>query len=125
MTTYKYTDSTNSVVHIIDADGVSRSSMFASALPAGTKVLPADPEPVVVPDEVTRFQARAALLQFGLLDDVEALVNNPDGDPLLRMAWQDALTFKRSSSFVQAMAQTLDLSPADLDTLFLAAAEIE
>lgn len=40
MTTYRYTDATNTVAHIIDADGVSRSSMLASALPEGVEVLP-------------------------------------------------------------------------------------
>lgn len=42
MTTYKYTSPDNTVVHVIDADGVSRSSMLASALPQGVT-----PEPYV------------------------------------------------------------------------------
>jgi hypothetical protein len=47
MVTYKYTDATNNVVHVINADGVSRMSMLASALPQGAAVQPADivPEP--------------------------------------------------------------------------------
>jgi hypothetical protein len=45
VTTYKYTDATNTVVHVIDEDGVSRMSMAASALPVGTEVQPADPPP--------------------------------------------------------------------------------
>jgi hypothetical protein len=43
MTTYKYTDATNTVVHVIDEDGISRMSMLASALPADTVIDPADP----------------------------------------------------------------------------------
>ena len=42
MITYKYTDSTNTVVHVIDGDGISRSSMLISALPESTEILPAD-----------------------------------------------------------------------------------
>lgn len=33
MTTYKYTDVTNTVVHVIDDDGISRSSMLATLVP--------------------------------------------------------------------------------------------
>lgn len=43
MTIYKYTDSTASVVHIIDDDGVSRGSCLASAVPPVKPILPADP----------------------------------------------------------------------------------
>jgi hypothetical protein len=45
--TYKYTDVTNTVVHVIDADGISRMSMLASELPDGTEVQPADPPPPI------------------------------------------------------------------------------
>lgn len=40
MTTYRYTNATNEVVHVIDDDGVSRSSTLASALPEWVEVLP-------------------------------------------------------------------------------------
>lgn len=40
MKTYKYTDDTNRVVHVIDKDGVSRMSMLASAVPEGAAILP-------------------------------------------------------------------------------------
>jgi len=42
MKTYKYTDATNTVVHIIDEDGISRMSMLASTLPEGNAPEPAD-----------------------------------------------------------------------------------
>lgn len=45
MKTYKYTDATNAVVHVIDEDGISRMSMLASALPPETVIEPADPPP--------------------------------------------------------------------------------
>jgi hypothetical protein len=45
MTTYKYTDATNLVVHIIDDDGISRSSCLASSLPEGIQIISADPQP--------------------------------------------------------------------------------
>jgi hypothetical protein len=43
MKTYKYTDSTNTVVHVIDVDGISRSSCLASTLEDGAKILPCEP----------------------------------------------------------------------------------
>ena len=51
MTTYRYTDATNTVAHIIDADGVSRSSALVSSLPEGVEVLPYTP-PAKTYDEV-------------------------------------------------------------------------
>lgn len=42
MKTYKYTDNSNTVAHVIDEDGVSRSSCLSSVLPAGVEILPAD-----------------------------------------------------------------------------------
>lgn len=43
MTTYRYTDATNAVVHVIDPDGVSRMSMLASDVPAGAEIAPYQP----------------------------------------------------------------------------------
>ena len=47
MKTYKYTDDTNQVVHVIDEDGKSRMSCLASVLEEGIEIEPADipPEP--------------------------------------------------------------------------------
>lgn len=78
-----------------------------------------------IPQEVTRFQARAALYQFGLLDDVEAAIADPATDMMLKLAWQDALSFKRTSSFVLGMAAKLGLTEEQLDALFIAAGGVE
>lgn len=56
MKAYKYTDATNTVVHVIDEDGVSRSSMLASALPEGAVVTPADPPPPAPPKQFTSLE---------------------------------------------------------------------
>ena len=81
--------------------------------------------PVPVPQEVTRFQARAALYQSGLLEAVEAEIAKPETAMMLKLAWQDAQTFKRESQFVAGMAQALGLSAQQLDDLFTAASAIE
>ena len=45
MRTYQYTDPTNTVVAVIDEDGISRMSMLASEVPAGSEILPYVPTP--------------------------------------------------------------------------------
>lgn len=83
------------------------------------------PPPAPKPQTVTRFQARAALMQAGLLDDVEALMANPATPAIQRLAWADAQEFRRSSPTVAAMAAALGLSSAQVDALFEQAAGIE
>ena len=80
---------------------------------------------VPVPQEVTRFQARAALYQSGLLQVVEDEISKPETDMMLKLAWQDAQTFKRGSSFVTGMASILNLTEEQIDDLFILAAGIE
>lgn len=86
---------------------------------------PADLLVPAVPQSVTRFQARAALLGAGLLDAVESMMANPATPAIARLAWSDALEFKRSSPTVQAMANALGLSEVQIDALFTQAAGIE
>lgn len=86
--------------------------------------LPVDPV-LLVPQQVTRYQARAALYKAGLLDDVEGFMALPDTDRLLVLAWQDAQTFKRHSPMVVDLGKVLGLTAAQIDELFIAAAAIE
>lgn len=83
------------------------------------------PLPSSVPQSVTPFQAKAALLQSGLLDDVEALIANPATDPLVKLAWNTALAFERESPSILGIANALGWSDSDLDTLFVTASEIK
>jgi hypothetical protein len=79
----------------------------------------------IIPQTVSRFQARAALHLSGLLESVETLMQSPETDMLARLAWQDAQEFKRQSPTVLAMASALGLTDAQIDELFIAAAGIE
>lgn len=79
---------------------------------------PAPPVPAVV----SRFQARAALFQAGLLPSVEAAVAG--ADLLTQMAWADAVEFRRDSAAIKAIAVALGLDAQAVDTLFRAAADI-
>lgn len=83
------------------------------------------PPPVHIPQQVSKFQAKAALRGAGLLDQVEQMMADPAADPLAVLAWTDAQEFRRSSPTVAAMAGALGLDAAALDALFTTAAGIE
>lgn len=78
--------------------------------------------PLDVPASVTRFQARAALIEAGLLGQIEAAV--AAADTLTREAWASATAFERSSPTIAALAAALGMTGADLDALFRRAAQI-
>lgn len=82
-----------------------------------------DPPPVVViPQTISRFQARAALLAAGLLSDVEAAV--AAADPFAQLAWAEAQEWRRDSPTLLALAHGIGLTDADIDDLFVQAAAI-
>lgn len=87
-----------------------------------------EPAPIPVPQVpqvVTRFQARAALHLAGLLPAVEAIMQNPDTPVLAQLAWDDALSFVRTSPTILTLAGVLGLDDAALDQLFITASGIE
>lgn len=94
-----------------------------------------DPDPEKTPEEllaewrntavVSRFQARAALLQSGLLEQVESIMTDPETPAITRLAWSDAQEFRRRSPTILALAPLLNLSDTQLDDLFRLAAGIE
>jgi hypothetical protein len=84
---------------------------------------PAPPEPI--PQVVSRFQARAALYQAGLLEQVETVMADPATDMLAKLAWADAQEFKRSSPTIAAFSQQIGLTDEQIDELFKQAAQID
>jgi hypothetical protein len=83
----------------------------------------ADP-PVYVPQVVSRFQAKAALLSEGLLDQVEAIIADPATDAMTKLAWDEAVQFQRNSPTIATLAAALGLTDQQVDDLFIAAAQI-
>lgn len=76
-------------------------------------------EPVVVspvPEKVSRFQARAAMYQMGLLEAAEALTTMAGG--LTEIAWTDATEFRRDSPSIAGLAPHLGLTEEQIDNLF-------
>jgi hypothetical protein len=79
------------------------------------------PQPPAVPPSVSRFQARAALADAGLLSQVETLMADAATPLRTKLAWTDAQDFERSSPTVASMAAALGLTDTQLDQLFVTA----
>lgn len=131
MTGYQLTSASNVVRlqdgAIIPADPENRD--YADALEwlagEGLESFPeAPPEPPVVPDRVSAFQARAALADAGLLDMVEGMMADPATPVKARLAWQHATEFLRTSPTVLGMGAALGLDETALDAMFIHAATI-
>lgn len=90
----------------------------------GTSVARIPPPAAPVPESVSKFQAKAALLQAGLLDSVEAMMTAPQTPAVAKLAWSDAQEFRRQSPTVAAMTAALGLNEGQIDDLFRAAARI-
>lgn len=73
---------------------------------------------------VSSFQAKAALLQAGLLDNIVSYINNPDTDPMVKLAWDNATEFRRLSPMIIDLGKHFDLTDNQLDNLFVTAASI-
>ena len=73
---------------------------------------------------VSPFQAKAALQLAGLLHAVEAYMDNPETDPIVRLAWLHAGEYKRQSPTILALAQEFGWTDEQLDQLFVTASGI-
>lgn len=79
----------------------------------------------IVPESVSRFQARMALRNAGLFDAVEAVMTDSATPIIAREAWETGQEFRWMSPTVRAMAAALGLSDQQLAELFIAAGGIE
>lgn len=124
MKTYQYTDASNTAVQIFDEDGISRMSMLASALPEGAVVDAYIAPPPPIPQTVTRFQARVALVQAGHFDTIDTYIATLPKTDVKRLAWENAAEWERTSPTLNALAVMLGLTSAQVDELFIAASKI-
>jgi hypothetical protein len=92
----------------------------------GFPTLQAPPNEPSVPDSVTMRQARLALLQDGLLDQVNAAVSampGPEGNAA-RIEWEFSSTVERHQPLVQSLSVALGMNESQLDQLFILAAAL-
>lgn len=120
-----YKDAQNNV-YAYEADG-SQDAFIPAGLTAITNAEAAvlTAPPATVPQSVTRFQALAALHLAGHLEAVKAIMAAPETPVLTKLAWDNALSFERTSPTLASLAAALGMTDADLDALFTAAASIE
>lgn len=74
-----------------------------------------------VPQEVSRFQGRAALIQTGHMVAIQAYIDQPTTNIMVKEAWANVTVFRRQSLMMLTVASVLNLSDEDLDALFIAA----
>lgn len=121
----RQTDASGATISVLRDDGLSipadaANSDYAEYLAwvtAGN--VPGDIPMSAVPVFVTPFQAKAALLNAGLLPQVQALLDAPETPEMYKLAWNEALMFERSSPIVAALAASLGLTEEQVDALFL------
>lgn len=75
-------------------------------------------EVVDVPQSITRRQAKLALNQVGLLQTVETAIAN-SADEILKIEWMEAGEFKRDWPNLNTLADSLNITDAQLDELFI------
>lgn len=78
------------------------------------------PAVALIPASVTNYQARIAMLDAGVLQDVEIAVNS-SGDDKIKIAYAHAPNFRRASPFIEAMRTALTWTNEFVDGLFIAA----
>lgn len=83
-------------------------------------------KPVIVPSFVTMRQARLALLQEGMLGNVEQAIDtlpSPQKEAAW-VEWEYSQEISRTQPLTLLMAQALELSDEQLDQLFIKASEL-
>ena len=80
-----------------------------------------------IPARVTMRQARLALLQAGLLDDIELAINNLE-EPTLKRAvqieWEYAQDIRRDWQALIMITEAMGMTEEQLDELFIAASKL-
>lgn len=87
---------------------------------------PTSPPAAIVPLRITARQAQLALLEAGLLDDVEAVIEALPANVRahVRIEWDRATHVERGSEVTQMVAVALGLTAGQVDALFMSAAEL-
>jgi hypothetical protein len=83
------------------------------------------PQPAApsVPVSVALWQAKTALSNAGLLTAAESAVAAAN-NPALALFWEDASNIERGDPLVATIGAALGLTPAQVDLLFIAAAQV-
>ena len=138
MSTYIIIDGNNTITNLIDWDGIkpftppTGATILPFTGPAGigwkwngTKALDPTPAPVAppsVPQTVSPRQARLALVQSGLYDQVNATINALD--KTTQVWWEYTLVIERQNPILLNVAAQIGLQSYQVDALFILAATL-
>lgn len=117
------------VVNIVEADAdfaatmgwiVSDAAAIGDDYDSGSFVKPiTEPAPIQVPQQVSMRQARLALLDAGLLDDVEVII--AAAGRAAQIEWGYAATVDRSHPVIAIVQQQQRMTDSQIDALFTSA----
>lgn len=95
---------------------------IGSLEPVPDKVVPGN-----VPQEVSMRQAKLALLQYGLLSQINQAIASMPGvqGEAARIEWEYATAVKRNATLLVHIATAFGLTDEQLDNLFILAATFE
>ena len=77
----------------------------------------------ITPDEVAKYKLIIALRREGVLDDVNATIEDMDEE--VKIAWENSHIITRGASVLAAIANKMDFDYEYVDELFRSAADIE
>ena len=80
---------------------------------------------IVVPNCVTNYQARRALLEANLFVTVDTMIKSLDSADPIYQAWEYANLVYRNSEFVLNLGQQLGLTDEQIDNLFIEANKLQ
>lgn len=110
---------------IVSFPATTKNRFYNDLVASGLSIAAYVPPAPSVPEMVTNYQARAALLQAGLFVTVDAMVKAMEPTQPAFQAWEFANNFYRNSEFINTLGAGLGLSSAEIDSLFILAASID
>lgn len=94
---------------------------------SGGVIAPYEP-PNVPPPTLTRRQLRLGLLASGIttaqIETVIAAIGNPLEREMAQIEWADASTYERHHPLVDQIGTVMDLTPEQIDAMWVAAATL-
>lgn len=103
------------------------SAYIAAEVAAGWVAAPAPADPAPVPETVTRRQLKEWLIDHDKLDAVVAVIaaiSDAKQRAIANNWWTESTDFRRDHPLVAALGAAIGMSSADIDTAFIAAAQL-
>lgn len=124
---YKLTQ-TNTIIRIADNANIpsdpnnSDYAKYLAWLAEGNTPESADPILPAIPSIVSMRQARLALLQWGLLSQVNTVIST--ADEATKITWEFSTEVQRDNALVSSLSLALGLTAQQIDELFVFAATL-